>query len=196
MERIIKFSVPEYGKIFDCRMELKCNPYCICYQYNIDNKYGPYGFNTKKSAQFIKNVFGEVLSWDAEKYQLYKTSYRQGLNFYGNLDGILYLYEKSKSYQKATKKNELLKRYNKPIQPLPEKPLVLDISDEGVYKSAIINKLKETGISIFIGVSYAPEAGESLILFDENLTEKIKHVAYMIDIDFVEVHSIDDLKPW
>lgn len=50
--------------------------------------------------------------------------------------------------------------------------------------------------SFFLQQFYTPEAGHTLILFDFDLIEKIKEFSKKNEIEFVEVESINDLKPW
>jgi hypothetical protein len=89
-----------------------------------------------------------------------------------------------------------LKKYNKPAQKLPKKPLILGLYDENLYNTIVIKELISMGIQFYISEMYSPEAGSSLILFDKRLVEKIKCNASLCEVDFIEVDSIDDLKAW
>ena len=91
IEKVIKFNIPEYMKIFDFQADLKCSPYCICYQYNVDkNGYGSYGFNTLKSNLFLKDMFQQSYTWDKFRFKANAVDniYSRGINFYGDVDKI------------------------------------------------------------------------------------------------------------
>jgi len=200
MERIIKLSLPKYKATFDCTENLKHQPYCICYQYDVcENGCGPYNFATEKAHQLIQDVFEDVYFWDTQKLKLRKVGrFPRGLSFYGELSGIETFQKEGVVYLSMEKKNTLLSKRNKAIQELPKKPLILDLfdSEKRMYSSSVINELIERKTTFFINEFYTPEAGNTLILFDDSLIEKIKQSAYENGIDFLEVETIDDLKPW
>ena len=192
-ERIIKFPLPEYKKIFDSLTDLSYVPYCICYQYNMENGYGSFGFNTKLSKELMNYVFKTIQCYDLSKLN---GSSNKTVGFYNNLEIIKELYAEAESYKTLEKKNVFLRKYNKQPQGLPKMPVFLRLVDEQYYKSSVINELLELKVFPLIQTFYTPEAGTSFILFDHTIVEKIRFFSLSNNIQFIEVESIDTIKAW
>jgi len=200
MERLIFFSLPESQNIFYMDEKLESQPYCICYQSEVNEYgYGPYDFTTKKAQELIKALFGDTYYWDATKLMTrLNYSIPLGLSFYGDSKIINELEKEAIKFLATKKKNEIFEKLKKPIQKLPEIPLLFDLFayEKGLFKSASINKLLDRGGKFFIHTVFGPEAGDTYILFNKELIGKIECTANALGIEVVKKESINGLKPW
>lgn len=58
-ERIIKFPVPDWRRLFSKEFDKFTT--CFCYQYDIDEKfYGSYGFDSSIAKKIINDFISEV----------------------------------------------------------------------------------------------------------------------------------------
>jgi hypothetical protein len=84
-------------------------------------------FQYRKSQKFIENTFGEILQWKMRRLEFIRktgvSDNSQDINFYGNLDCTVPLYEESQKFLAIEKKNILLDRFNKKREVLPKKNL-------------------------------------------------------------------------
>lgn len=197
MERIIKFPLPKYKSCFSGEATLNKEPYCLCYQFNINKHdgYGPYGFETEKSQLILKRSLGEIYTWDVSKKNLIKlpvSNMKQGIYIYENSETIGLLNKEVLSYLI----NERKKSIGLGNIPMSSKPPLLDIVDNNQYRVSSLNQLIDRGIRFFIVSFFTPEAGNSLILFDDNLLDRIKENALQESVNVDEINSIDVLKAW
>lgn len=198
MERLIKFPYPKYCNCLESAQNLRYSPYCLCYQYDVDdNGYGAYGFNTIKSELVLKDLFNSLFYWNNDNIIEYQSlNIKSGLYFYNDDAWVKSEMRNICSYNISLRKTELLRRKGINVISEPTKsPLLFNIYD-GSYKTDVLNDLLELNINLFISHLFTPEAGQSLILFDPSLILKIEQIAINKSIEFVKVKSIDELKSW
>lgn len=196
MEKIIKFPFPEYNECFDNKVLLN-KPYCLCYQYDIkdNSQYGPYGFETAKSQSLLQKVFSNVYFWNQDKQDLVEMPIdirKQGIYLYGSMEIIEQTRKEILTYRLCKKKNEYLKKDD----PIGNMPILLRIFDNHKYNANGINQFIEDKINFFIVQFFTPEAGNSLVLFDDSVWEAIKNIALQEAVNTDEVQSINELKAW
>lgn len=199
-EKLIKFPIPEWNRVVS--FDLDSIAYCICYQYNIDSSgFGPYGFNTVTAEKIISKTFvnlmyleksdnGNLLLRHVENIR------KHGVYLYGNNSRLESLNIDASKYFLAKKKNELKLKKRLQQEPLPPEPLILNLLNEDGYISDAINNILCMNLGIIICHNYMPEAGQALILFDQNILSDLKSNASYYKVEFVEVSSIDKMKPW
>jgi hypothetical protein len=200
-ERIIKFPVPEWNRVISS--DLDSIAYCICYQYDFTiNNNGSYGFNTERSLKIIKGTFPDLFFYKRCKDNVKELLTNavgvkeKGVYFYGANEKIKALSMEIDRYYLAKKKNEIKLRKSLAPELLPPKPLLLGLSNNQVYESDVIRRVIGAGCGLFISHHYMPEAGDSLILFDQHIVSSLKNNALRYGVNFLEVNSIDDLKSW
>lgn len=199
-EKLIKFPIPEWNRVVSS--DLDSIAYCICYQYNIDSSgFGPYGFNTVTAEKIISKTFfnlmyleksdnGNLLLRHVENIR------KHGVYLYGNNSRLEPLNIDASKYFLAKKKNELKLKKRLQQESLPPEPLILNLLNEDGYISGAINNILCMNLGIIIYHNYMPEAGQALILFDQNILSDLKSNASYYKVEFVEVSSIDKMKPW
>lgn len=200
MERIIKFPLPDYIKIVDNFDALKIKPYCICYQYNVDNMgYGPYGFETDFSEKILNHIWASVEIWDKERIIPLKSfQQKRGDIFFTKKTKELELeINNVKKYQLIKKKNTLLNKKDKQTISINNKPILLDLFNENrLLKTSSLNYLLNLNIYFYIRRFYSPEAGDTFIIFENNVLDKIIRFTKNSLCNFLEISSINNLKPW
>ena len=200
-ERLIKFPLPsQSGLISQSDTTLA---FCVCYQHDFDSKgYGPYGFDTEKSKLIISDVFSSVYAFQKDNnnnfWSLCKAThfYKKTLYLYGNSEVISRLNDALENYKRVIAKNEIKARHSLPTEILPEKPLLLEVFKDEVYQLETLIKLISLKCGVFIRNSFAPEAGEAFILFDNSVWGELKSKAINQKVEALEVLSINELKPW
>jgi hypothetical protein len=197
MERIIKFPFPKYKSCFDNEDLLQKSPFCLCYQYNLnkDHQYGPYGFDTEKAQLILRRSFLKLYFWDEVKRDILKTQVnilRRGIYFYDNEDYIEQERKSISSYFIQKRKNEILRK-NEPIESIP---FLLKVSNNNKFSVNFLNQLINENINFFIVDYFTPEAGNSLIFFNNSILKRIMLLAKQESVNFDDVESIDNLKAW
>lgn len=193
-ERLIKFPVPDWNRVISS--DLDSMAYCICYQHSYTSEnYGPYGFTTDKSSKILTSTFPNLFLCK-EKLVSAKSISEEGIYLYGDNEKIKHLLSELNKYHLAVKKNEIKMKKSLPTEPAPVKPLLTDISKNHNYDSETIKKIINAGCGVLISHYYMPEAGASLILFDQDAASSLEKNALKYGITFNEVNSINALKPW
>lgn len=197
-ERIFIFPLPSWNN--PIKGEITAGkPYCLCYQYNVDvNGYGPYGFCTQNAQEIIKDIFGLLYYWRVDKSELVFRDMptEAGIYFYGDPSYIERLQGQVNKYRSMQRKNEMLERKGIPTSPLPPLPLLFTLSDSFFFDGVSLDRLVRESNKFFIRHFYTPEAGEVLILFDDDILDRIKIVTDHRQIDLLEVDSINKLNSW
>lgn len=193
-ERLIKIPVPPFNLVTTSILDF--DSFCLSYQYDIDeNGFGPYGFNTNKAESFLRLMFPEVYYFDEMRDILIK---KEKINDYGLyfFDKYEFVKSENEKYRLLIKKNEILSRKGIEIKNIESSPLLWDINKDDKIKSEVIYELNKLDCGFFIVNNYIPEAGKSLIFANEKSLIKIKKVAGILEIDFNDFDSINELKPW
>ncbi|MCX8749558.1 hypothetical protein J3U75_09270 [Snodgrassella sp. B3088] len=199
-EKLIKFPIPNWNRIIN--PDLDSMAYCLCYQYNINcNGYGPYGFNTYFAKKIILKTFPNLMYLDKQNSEFISLKHveniqRDGIYLYGDKEKLDLIYSELNKYYLIKKKNEMKSKKKLSQEPLPSKPLLLDLIEDNKYKSEVIKKILHLDYKILISHHYMPEAGQTCILFEQNILLKIKEYALYYNVPFVETSSIDQLKAW
>lgn len=200
MEKIIKFPLPQYNEIFNVKEELIKKPFCICYQYDInENGYGPYGFNTNKSLTLLKKTFESLHIYVDGKIQKMNDSiaaFKNAIYLYNSENAVELLSKEINNYSIMVKKKEIFRRNQKEDIKLPEKPIILDVIKNDLFDVQILNQLLDKNINLFLTKYYAPEAGNSLVLFDDDIISIVQNISKELGVEYCEVTSINELKPW
>lgn len=200
MERLIKFPFPKHSKCFDDESVLINIPCCLCYQYNVGiNGCGPYGFNTTKAQSILKQSFRKLYFWDDNKkdcIEVKSLTLGSGLYFY---DEELWVESEKKnmySYLTIIKKNDFFKKRGRILQEVQNPPFLLEVYKDGLFNVKVLNQLIITNIHFFIVHFFTPEAGSSLIFFDDCFIKKIECAARSESVDLIAKSSINKLYPW
>lgn len=198
MERLIKFPLPEYCNCFDSVQNLIRIPYCLCYQYDIDNNgYGPYGFKTFKAKSILEKVFNNLYYWNNNQIIEYNSlDFRSGLYFYNEPDWVKLKIKEISSYHIKVKKDILLRKKNGTALLVQTSPPHLIRVYDGLFKTDILNELLISNINFFISIFFTPEAGQSFIFFDHTLLSEILQIAKENGISLTDISSIEKLAPW
>jgi len=201
MERIIEFPIPDWDEVFVGDTDLKYKARCICYQTNVDKMgYGPYGFITDKAESIIFCLFKELFYFDWESRVLRKNSSvsvrMKGLYIGGNAIKNQELEQKLISYNASELKNSLRRKKGLPVIFSNEAPIILGTYQGELIDAGVVNQLICEGYFCLVVKYYAPQAGQSLVLFEDKDFEKLKVYAQDVSIDYHTASSIDDLRAW
>ncbi|MCT6590894.1 hypothetical protein N3553_13530 [Pantoea dispersa] len=192
-ERIIKFPVPDWKRLFSKEFDKITT--CFCYQYDIDEGfYGPYGFDSSIAKKIINDFISEFLFYDVIERNLINVNnvYRNGL--YVSSDGNP-LGNEIESYSMAVKKNELRKRRG--LNEIEvKKPMLLSMDSECKIPDKVIFHLINNHIPFFIVNGYMPEAGKSIMIFSDEVVERFLDVVRKYNVDICAVDNIDLMKSW
>lgn len=192
-ERIIKFPVPDWKRLFSKEFDKITT--CFCYQYDIDeNFYGPYGFDSSIAKEIINDFISEFLFYDVIERKLInvKNVYRNGL--YVSSDGNP-LGNEIESYSMAVKKNELRKRKGLNEAEV-KKPILLSMDSECKIPDKVIFHLINNHIPFLIVNGYMPEAGKSIMIFSDEVVKRFFDIVRKYNVDICEVDNIDLMKSW
>ena len=192
-EKIIKFPVPDWKRLFSKDFDKITT--CFCYQYDIDeNFYGPYGFDSSIAKKIINDFISEFLFYDVIERKLINVNnvHRNGL--YVSSDGNP-LGNEIESYSMAVKKNELRKRRG--LNEIEvKKPILLSMDSECKIPDKVIFHLINNHIPFFIVNGYMPEAGKSIMIFLDEMVKRFLDVVRKYNVDICEVDNIDLMKSW
>lgn len=192
-ERIIKFPVPDWKRLFSNEFDKITT--CFCYQYDIDEGfYGPYGFDSSIAKKIINDFISDFLFYDVIERNLINVNnvYRNGL--YVSSDGNP-LGNEIESYSMAVKKNELRKRRG--LNEIEvKKPMLLSMDSECKIPDKVIFHLINNHIPFFIVNGYMPEAGKSIMIFSDEVVERFLDVVRKYNVDICAVDNIDLMKSW
>ncbi|MDI6635446.1 hypothetical protein [Pantoea dispersa] len=192
-ERIIKFPVPDWKRLFSKEFD-KITTF-FCYQYDIDEGfYGPYGFDSSIAKKIINDFISDFLFYDVIERNLINVNnvYRNGL--YVSSDGNP-LGNEIESYSMAVKKNELRKRRG--LNEIEvKKPMLLSMDSECKIPDKVIFHLINNHIPFFIVNGYMPEAGKSIMIFSDEVVERFLDVVRKYNVDICAVDNIDLMKSW
>ncbi|HCC0890840.1 TPA: hypothetical protein M4K80_004457 [Salmonella enterica] len=197
-EKLIKFPVSEWmTKSNNFKNSLPLSAYCICYQYDInENGYGPYGFSTIKAKELLSFLFTNLMFYNKEEKNLTVCSIpgKRGVYFYG--DSSNRINKQMQEYKKMILKNEL--RVNKGLteETYSEIPDLSKLYNEHEIEVSIINKIIDEGYDLFFNCFFTPIAGQSLIVFDDNVWSRATEYCENNEIFFQVTDLTDNLKEW
>ncbi len=193
-ELLIKIPVPDFNEIVDIKLDSKA--FCLCYQYDIDNKgYGRYGFDTEKANNLISILFPHIYYYDVEMAGIVKKTSltSKGIYFFKNWERVKHDLEKNKL---NIKKNEILAKKGIAVPTCTQKPLLYEIYNDGKLSSKVLGKFERQGCYFFIVNNYMPQGGKCLMFMDETYLEVIYSAARELNLNFKSFPSIDFLKAW
>lgn len=193
-ERLIKFPLPNWNRITPVSFDGLIK--CFCYQYDVsDSLHGPYGFDTKLSLEILHRAFRNAYYFDCNEKKISEAIFlkKNGLYFYDNFTPLI---NEFNLYQLAVKKNEYKIKKGMIPDNLPLKPDIVDANEEVIISERLISKLIREKVGFFIVNHYSPEAGQSILVFSEDLCVKLCEAAKKYNVNMEVVSSINDLKPW
>ncbi|MFJ0492296.1 hypothetical protein [Citrobacter werkmanii] len=197
-EKLIKFPISEWMlKANGFTKELPSSTYCVCYQYDIDdNGFGPYGFSTIASDKLLSFLFSNILFFDKSKNKLDFCSNidKRGVYFYGNKIGEIE--RQINEHSKLILKNKL--KINKGLaeEVHAEKPLLFELYSDNKIEVDVVNEFISNKFDFLFNYFFTPMAGQTLILFNNEIWNKAVEYCKDNKIHTQEVCSIDDLKAW
>lgn len=198
IERVIKFPLPIWmADNFIRAKELCTEPYCICYQRDVDNNgFGPYGFSTDKSQKIISGVFSNISHLDAERNSIkeQKNINIDGVYFYGERSNNLIL--EHNKFHSFKAKNKMRTKRGLSAEPLPAEPFLFNFIKDGIYDSNKLNYLIINGYNFFLSKFNTPQAGQTLCLFEPNVWHKIKLHCELNEVHTQEFNSPEQLNHW
>ena len=198
-ESVIRFAFPKNCSLFSSLEKLETEPYCLCYQYDINKGYGPYGFHTKAAEVIIERIQETYIFWDAiqEKVSPRVIFSKHCIGIHRDIFDELYA--DYTQYTLQAKKNFLLLRLNKKTQSITSpKPLLLDLFDtaNNVLNSDAVNLLLLQGYDLISNCFFTPQAGDVIVAFTPSTIRVVKDVSEKQNISYMEVSEIDDLPMW
>lgn len=197
-EKLIKFPISEWMlKASGFTKELPSSTYCICYQYDIDgNGFGPYGFSTIASDKLLSFLFSNIVFFDKSKNKLDLCSKidRRGIYFYGDKTGEID--RKINKYNKLTLKNKLKINKGLPEDAHAEKPLLFELYSDNKIEVGVVKEIINNKFDFLFNFFFTPMAGQTLILFNEDIWGKAIGYCKDNNINTQVVGSIDNLKAW
>ncbi|MEO3988796.1 hypothetical protein [Pseudocitrobacter cyperus] len=197
-EKLIKFPISEWMlKASGFTKELPSSTYCVCYQYDIDgNGFGPYGFSTIASDKLLSFLFSNIVFFDKNKNKLDLCSKldKRGVYFYGNKIGEID--KKINEYNKLMLKNKLKISRGLPEEAHTEKPLLFELYSDNKIKVGVVNEIINNKFDFLFNFVFTPMAGQTLILFSDEIWSKAIEYCKGNNIDTQEVGSIDNLNAW
>lgn len=199
MEGVIKFAFPKDYNLFSSKEKIQVEPYCLCYQYDIVDGYGPYGFVTKRAEKILDSISEKYVFWDAS---LRRTS--QKMVFSKSCIGIPVeifdeLFSDYTAFSLWEKKRATLLRFKKNKQIIsPPIPLLLDLLDDkkGTINVIAINQLLLRGYAPILCCFFAPQAGNTIVSFSPQIMTSIEDMVKIYGITYREFDKIGDLLPW
>lgn len=199
MEKVIITTMPEYNIIFDDVDKLHYSPYCLCYQYNIDDYgFGVYGFDTAKAMGMLKSVFKELILWNPCKMEseLFSPN-KQGISFCEKK--INPLFDEVTKFRVYNSKMLLLQKMGKMVPDMKlTSPLLYRLYDlkNNVYNSEVLNTFLANNFRFLIHQFYTPEGGNCFLSFDLDVKRKIAKWAGDNNVIYEELSDINELKPY
>lgn len=192
---IASFPYPEWSNLTDSDLALIKKPYCISWYEINENGEVNYGFKNEDSKEFLKEMFFEVMFVDEAGY---KTHSPIGLE-----RGILFFYDDNSTYstlKEVTKKYFLDKRkesllLKRGVDDIVKssKPKFISTQKKHQLPSSLINECLGEELPIMSISYFTPEAGESIVLFDETLKEKARKICLSMGIKIHNFNNIDQL---
>lgn len=204
-QRII-VSPLKYSKIIKGGNPKTGNLQYLLYQYNTKSRYGPYGFGMDDvSSNFMDKLLNNSVWWNIEKLEYCQVNnpliknnlYLPGIFFFDATEIVLEELDKTISLINRKKKNELLKRYNKPPLEIEETlfTLLYDPSTNS-YDGNILNHfiVINQGFCIWNNdINY----GRHFIFYDNrNVINKIANIASNLTIKIEKMDDINLLPSW
>jgi hypothetical protein len=197
MEQLIEFPAAAHG-MFDAPLDSK--GYCFCYQHDIDMYgYGPYGFYTERAETLLKKTFPSLKYWDAGRETLLDVEYpyAAGVYFFKNQPYLEALEKELQVYERALKTYSLRARYKKSEHAMePIKPDIFMVSRENMLPANFIAKLLEQNCIFLLVYSLTPYTGQTIVLFDPVIRDRIHLSASHEHIPCLILDSVDQVKPW
>ncbi|MCG8708049.1 hypothetical protein JHU04_001250 [Brenneria sp. 4F2] len=193
--QIIKFPFPLWDNITNSDSLLICKPYCICFRSDFsESSEGDFGFKNEKACLFFNELLKRIILIKENNIELMKKNMptESGLYLYDD-DNIFKSLEKELLfYLKNKKKNELLLKRGQEGEKI-EMPLILNVHSTSGYDIEIVNHAIENSYPFFLRCFYTPQAGESLVFFNDNFDAKIKKLSLSMDIDYMEVSTMNNI---
>lgn len=195
-ERIVRFPYEEWMReVFFGDNDLVSLPYCVCYQYYVDESdCGEFGFSTENASYILSCVFGKEVSLYTG-HGVKKTEHIDinGLYLYGDSLINNNLLNSYSGFSSIELKNKL--REKKGMVPVAnvEKPCLYNIQVDDRFDVLKINELININADFFLSRFFMPEAGQSMLIFDLSVWSEINKCASVIGVDCVELNSIDEL---
>lgn len=199
MEQIIEFPI-EQGDIFT-EQPLLPRGYCLCYQYNVDQHgYGPYGFNTATATNFLRTLFPDLLHWEPERQILESLPVptQEGVYFSKTQPHTLALKEELEDYQKKIKIESLREKYKKNDTPTAQiiKPTLINLTEHQKIPAQIISTFITHEHFFLINYFFMSNARNTLIFFNKNIPATAKKIAESMNLRYLTLDSMNELKPW
>ncbi|NUU69038.1 hypothetical protein HQN64_23475 [Enterobacteriaceae bacterium BIT-l23] len=195
-ERIVKFPYEEWmGEVFFGDNDLASLPYCVCYQYYVDESdCGEFGFFTENASYILSCVFGKEISlYTSHGVKKTERIDINGLYLYG--DSLINndLLNSYSGFSSIELKNKLRERKGMMPVAIVEKPCLYNIQVDDRFDVLKINELINTNADFFLSRFFMPEAGQSMLIFDLSVWNEINKCASVIGVDCMELNSIDEL---
>lgn len=199
VERVLRFPLPKWNNPLCGDLIVARNPYCVCYQYSVDPEgYGPYGFGTQRAREIIRAVFGDLQFWSVNAMDLIRRDLptESGVYFYDDPPFIEKLRSQLSAYRLGQTKKTILEKRGQTIDSLSSPPALVTLcTEKGLDGLAMSHLLRESSC-LFIRHFYSPEAGDTLILFDEGPFNRLKAAAAHLAVEVSEADAIENMKPW
>lgn len=193
-ERVIKFPVPDWKRLFSKEFDKLTT--CFCYQYDIDESfYGPYGFHSSIAKNIINDFKCDFVFYNVIERKLINVNniHRNGLYISSDRNPIG---NEIEIYSMAVQKNDLRKRRRLNEIEVEKKPLLLSVDSECKISNEVIVHLINNDIPFFIVNDYMPEAGKSIMIFSEEVVKRFLDVVRKYNVDICAVDNIDLMKSW
>ncbi|ORM68438.1 hypothetical protein [Pantoea rwandensis] len=189
------FPYPDWSNLTDSDLALLKKPYCISWYEISEDGDIHYGFKTEDAKKFLKEMFFEVMFVDEMDY---KTQSPVGLErgvlfFYDNKSTYSTLKDTTKKYFLSKKKESIFLRKGITNFVKATKPKFISSQKKNSLSTSLINEHLTDELPIISATYFTPEAGETIILFDENLKVKAKGVCLSMGIKIHNFNSIDQL---
>ena len=198
-ERLIEFPVPEWVDIFNEVKDCGLNPICLCYQYDFDEKgFGPYGFITENAEKLLSTYFDGLSLFDSEKLEFKEKRGigNSGLYFWGENENNKAVMDSLLKYRLWKRKNEFLSKKGGVTSSTAPSSILLNSFRKHAISAIAIDQMVKGECDFFISHLFAPEAGQSIVMFGEKTISKFIKFAQSINIQTVKMNSYDNLKSW
>lgn len=192
---IVSFPYPSWSNLTDNDTGLIKKPYCICW-YELDEHNDiTYGFKNITAKEFLKRLFSKVMLVSEDSYKLHSPEgfKSRQVYFYDDNKEFNVLKNEIERYFLLKKKNELLKKRGMILKENVNDLSYMLFEINGVISSNAINSSLKKKVPLFLSCYFTPEAGETIVLFNEDVELKIRHIAINMGVIFKKYKYISEL---
>jgi len=186
------FPYPNWSNLTENDLALIKKPYCISWYEISEDGDIHYGFKNEDAKNFLKEMFFEVMSVDEMNYKIHSPIglERGVIFFYDDNSTYSTLKEVTNTYFLRKRKESILLKKGMSDVVKSIKPKFISTQKKNSLPSSLINEYLEDEMPITLVTYFTPEAGETIVLFDESLKVKAKAICLSMGI---KIHNLDDI---